>query len=57
MVKIVQKEEKVLHEKAQEIPVQDIPSPKIQKIIMDMKTALAGEKDGKRHDGQKERGE
>jgi len=46
MVKIVQKEEKVLHEKAQEIPVQDIPSPKIQKIIMDMKTALAGEKDG-----------
>jgi len=46
MIKIVQKEDSVLHEKAQEVPMQDIPSPKIQKVIRDMKTALANEKDG-----------
>jgi len=46
MVKIVQKDERVLHEKAAEVPVSDIPSPKIQKIISDMKEALAGEEDG-----------
>lgn len=46
MIKIVQKEEKVLHEKAKEVPVQDISSPKIQKVIKDMKKALSEEKDG-----------
>ena len=46
MVKIVQKEDPVLRQVAQEIPVAEILTPKIQKIISDMKKALASQEDG-----------
>ncbi|MFA6338939.1 MAG: peptide deformylase [Candidatus Paceibacterota bacterium] len=46
MVKIVQKEEPVLRETAKEVPIEEIKSKKIQKIIKDMKEALASQKDG-----------
>lgn len=46
MVKIVQKEDPVLRQKALEVPVADISSPKIQKIIADMKKALDSQDDG-----------
>jgi peptide deformylase len=46
MVKIVQKENKVLREKAKKVPVDEIKSPKIQKVIEDMKKALATQEDG-----------
>ena len=43
---IVQNGDPVLREVAQTVPVHDITSPKIQKIIADMKAALTPEKDG-----------
>jgi len=43
---IVQQNEPVLREIAQEIPIKDITSPRIQKILKDMKTALASQDDG-----------
>jgi peptide deformylase len=46
MVKIVQKDEKVLRQIAEEVPVEEITGPKIQKIIKDMKKALASQDDG-----------
>ncbi|MEI6480019.1 MAG: peptide deformylase [bacterium] len=46
MVKIVQKEDPVLRQVAQEVPVDEIITPKIQKIIADMKKALASQDDG-----------
>jgi peptide deformylase len=47
MVKeIVQKDHKVLRQIAEKIPVGDITSPKIQKIIKEMEKALEGEHDG-----------
>lgn len=46
MVSIVQKENVVLRKKALEIPLKEIPSPKIQKVIADMKKALAPHEDG-----------
>ena len=46
MVKIVQKEDPVLRQIALEVPVADILLPKIQKIITDMKKALASQDDG-----------
>lgn len=46
MVKIVQKEDPVLRQKAHEIPLADISSPKIQKVITDMRKALASQEDG-----------
>jgi peptide deformylase len=46
MVSILQKENKVLRYKALPVPVTQISSPKIQKIISDMKTALASQDDG-----------
>lgn len=46
MVKIVQKENPVLRETAQEVAVKDILTPKIQKIITDMKKALLSQEDG-----------
>lgn len=46
MKKIVQKEAPVLREIAKEVPLADITSPKIKKIIEEMKEALAGEDDG-----------
>lgn len=46
MVHIVQQGDPVLREVAQTIPAKDITSPKIKKIISDMKEALASQKDG-----------
>jgi peptide deformylase len=46
MVTIVQKGDPILRKKAEAVAVQDITSPKIQKIIADMKEALASQKDG-----------
>lgn len=46
MIKIVERDHKVLREKAQEVPISDIKSAKIQNIIRDMKIALEGEEDG-----------
>jgi peptide deformylase len=43
---IVQKGDPVLRELAQPVPLKDITSPRIQKIIADMQVALAGEDDG-----------
>ena len=44
--KIVQKEDPVLRQIAEEVPVKSIISPKIQKIISEMKNALASQDDG-----------
>jgi len=46
MKKILQKEAPVLREICQNIPLNSIGSPKIQKIIKEMKTALASQDDG-----------
>lgn len=46
MVNIVQQKDPVLRECAQTVPVKEIYSAKIQKIISDMKIALKGQKDG-----------
>lgn len=46
MVTIVQKDDPILRQKAAEVPIADISSPKIRAIIADMKKALAQEKDG-----------
>ena len=46
MPKIVQKEEKVLREKAKEIPVREITTPKIKKILKEMSQALKSQSDG-----------
>jgi len=43
---IVQRNEPVLREVAKEIPVKDITSPHIQKVILEMKEALASQDDG-----------
>ncbi len=43
---IVQKGNPVLDKPAEVVPVSEITSPKIKKIIADMKKALAGEADG-----------
>ena len=43
---IVQKENKILRQKAVEVPLAEIPSPKIQKILKEMKAALAAQEDG-----------
>ncbi len=46
MVKIVQKENSILRGDAREVPLKEIATPKIKKIISDMKIALAREEDG-----------
>lgn len=46
MVVIIQKENKILRQKAKEVPISDIKKPKIQKIISDMNIALDREYDG-----------
>jgi peptide deformylase len=46
MKTIVQKEAKILREKAKEVPIKKITSPRIRKIIAEMKTALASQDDG-----------
>lgn len=45
-IKIVQKGDLVLRETARTIPLEDIKTPKIQKILADMKVALAAQDDG-----------
>ncbi len=46
MKKIVQREEKVLRQIAKEVPIKEISSPKIQKILKEMSEALKGQDDG-----------
>lgn len=46
MVTIVQKEESVLRKIAKEVPISQIKTPKIHKILKDMSVALDGESDG-----------
>ncbi len=46
MKKIVQKDHKVLREIAKEIPINQINSPKIKKIINEMSLALKSQNDG-----------
>jgi peptide deformylase len=46
MTKIVQKENPVLHAIAKEVSIADITSAKIQKVLRDMKKALATQGDG-----------
>jgi len=45
MITILQKENKKLREVARPVPLQEITSPKIQKIIADMKTAMHSQDD------------
>src|SRR6266853_4331942 len=44
--KIVQKEAPILREIAREVPIETITSPKIQKILKEMRDALASQVDG-----------
>jgi peptide deformylase len=46
MVEIVQDGHKVLREIAVEVPIKDIETPKIQKVLKDMQQALASQDDG-----------
>jgi peptide deformylase len=46
MVTIIQNGDKVLRKISKEVPISSITKPKIQKIIMDMSTALDGQFDG-----------
>ncbi len=46
MVYIVQKDEPVLREIAQTVVIKDLQSPKIKKILADMKSALDSQDDG-----------
>jgi len=46
MEKIVQKEDKVLRQVAKEIPIREITTPKIQKILKEMSKALKDQNDG-----------
>lgn len=46
MVDIVQKDNPILRETAKEVPVEAITSPKIKKILADMKVALDSQEDG-----------
>ncbi|MDB5204108.1 MAG: peptide deformylase, peptide deformylase [Candidatus Taylorbacteria bacterium] len=46
MVAIVQNGHKTLREKAKEVPIHEIESKKIQKVILDMKKALLSQDDG-----------
>lgn len=46
MPKIVQKDDPVLHRHAREVPPADILTPKIQRVIDDMRKALVAEEDG-----------
>jgi peptide deformylase len=46
MKDIVQQDNKVLRQIAKEVPVKDIASPKIQKIISEMKESLLSQDDG-----------
>jgi peptide deformylase len=46
MTKIVQREDPILRNKAKNVPIHDIGTPRIQKIIADMTAAMALQKDG-----------
>ncbi|HEY4512241.1 MAG TPA: peptide deformylase [Candidatus Paceibacterota bacterium] len=46
MKKIVQKGDKVLRQKAREVPVHEINSKKIKTVVKDMRQALYAERDG-----------
>lgn len=46
MVKIIQKENPILRKEVPEVPIKEIGTVKIKKIISDMKIALAREDDG-----------
>lgn len=46
MISIVQRDDPVLREHAADVPPAHIPTPQIQKIIRDMKTALHEQDDG-----------
>ncbi len=46
MTDIVQKDDPVLRKKTKEVPVKEITSPKIKKVVDDMKKALASQDDG-----------
>ncbi len=46
MIKIVQKEDKVLRQNTKEIPVREIVSSKIKKILKEMSAALKSQSDG-----------
>jgi len=46
MIKIVQKEDKVLRQNTKEIPVREIMSSKIKKILKEMSAALKSQSDG-----------
>lgn len=46
MKKIVQREEKVLRKIAEDVPVKEITSPKIQKILKEMSESLKTQDDG-----------
>lgn len=46
MKKILQKDEKVLRQTATEVPISDIKTPKIKKILKEMSALLAKESDG-----------
>ena len=46
MVEIVQKDNKVLRQKAKEVKVSEISSPDIQKVLKDMSEAVDGQYDG-----------
>ena len=45
MVTILQKDDALLRERAEKVPVEDISSEKIRRIVRDMREAMAGEKD------------
>ena len=46
MKKIIQKEDRVLHQKSKEIPISEIKTLKIKKILKEMSQALRGQSDG-----------
>lgn len=46
MIEIVQKQDPVLRKIAKEVPIKDITSPQVQKVIRDMKEALNSQDDG-----------
>ncbi|MCX6757592.1 MAG: peptide deformylase [Candidatus Nomurabacteria bacterium] len=46
MQKILQKEEKVLRQVAKEVPIKDINTPKIKKVLEEMISALKSQNDG-----------
>lgn len=46
MIDIIQKENPILRQVAKEVPLKEIGSKKIQKILLDMKKALNSQKDG-----------